>query len=49
MTDEVVFATPCFQIVAKNVEGSSGPHYSLQTKELAYRAALASRSIAIAS
>jgi ADP-ribose pyrophosphatase len=33
MTDEVVFATPWFQIVAKNVEGSSGPHYSLQTKD----------------
>jgi ADP-ribose pyrophosphatase len=33
MNDEVVFATPWFQIVAKNVEGSSGPHYSLQTKD----------------
>jgi ADP-ribose pyrophosphatase len=33
MNDEVVFATPWFQIVAKNVEGSNGPHYSLQTKD----------------
>jgi ADP-ribose pyrophosphatase len=33
MNDEVVFTTPWFQIVAKNVEGSTGPHYSLQTKD----------------
>jgi ADP-ribose pyrophosphatase len=33
MKDEVVFATPWFQIVAKNVEGNTGPHYSLRTKD----------------
>jgi ADP-ribose pyrophosphatase len=33
MSDEVVFTTPWFQIVAKQVAGSTGPHYSLQTKD----------------
>ena len=33
MNDAVVFATPWFHIVAKQVEGSTGPHYSLQTKD----------------
>jgi ADP-ribose pyrophosphatase len=33
MSEEVVFATPWFQIVAKDVDGSNGPHYSLRTKD----------------
>jgi hypothetical protein len=31
MNDGVVFATPWFRIVAKNLERSTGPHCSLKT------------------
>jgi hypothetical protein len=39
MNDGVVFATPWFQIVAKNLERSTGPHYSLQMNPAAAVAA----------